>query len=59
MIYDRKFRDDELIRVLRSSTDGVTGTGVIDEANELLTVIYKTMIFEKYLVVNGGNKKAF
>jgi len=59
MIYDRKFRDDELIRVLRSSTDGVTGTGVIDEANELLTVIYKTMIFEKYLVVNGGNKKGF
>lgn len=59
VIYDRKFRDDELIRVLRSSTDGVTGTGIIDEANELLTVIYKTMIFEKYLVVNGGNKKGF
>lgn len=59
MIYDRKFRDDELIRVLRSSTDGVTGTGIIEEANELLTVIYKTMIFEKYLVVNGGNKKGF
>ena len=59
MIYDRKFRDDEIIRILRSSTDGVTGTGIIDEANELLTVIYKTMIFEKYLVVNGGNKKGF
>lgn len=59
MIYDRKFRDDELIRILRSSTDGVTGTGVIDEANELLTVIYRTMIFEKYLVANGGNKKGF
>jgi HK97 family phage portal protein len=59
VVHDRKFRDDELIRVLRDSNDGVTGTGIIDEANELLTVIYRSMIFEKYLVANGGNKKGF
>lgn len=59
LVYDTKFRDDELVRVLRSSSDGVSGVGVIDEANELLTVIYRSMIFEKYLVANGGNKKGF
>lgn len=59
VVYDRKFRDDEIIRVLRDSDDGITGTGIIDEANELLTVIYRSMIFEKYLVANGGNKKGF
>lgn len=59
LVQDKKFRDDELIRVLRDSEDGVTGLGVIKEANELLTVIYRSMIFEKYLVANGGNKKGF
>lgn len=59
LVYDTKIRDDELVRVLRSSSDGVSGVGVLDEANELLTVIYRSMIFEKYLVANGGNKKGF
>ena len=59
VVYDKKFRDDEIIKVLRESNDGVTGVGIIEEANELLTVIYRSMIFEKYLVANGGNKKGF
>lgn len=59
VVYDKKFRDDEIIKVLRESNDGVTGVGIIEEANELLTVIYRSMIFEKHLVANGGNKKGF
>lgn len=49
----------DFVKILRSSTDGATGHGVIEENPEILQVAYNTLIFEKTLVSKGGNKKGF
>lgn len=53
------FRDFQFIKLLRKSTDGVTGKGIIKENNVMLSVAYNQMIFEEVLVTTGGNKKGF
>ena len=59
IINGRVYRDDELIRVCRNTKNGVYGTGFVEEHNQILTVAYKSLIYEKYLVATGGNKKGF
>lgn len=43
----------------RNSTDGVTGTGTVDEHKTLLSAMYFMMKFERVLSKTGGNKKGF
>ena len=59
IVGDRTFVDDEIIRICRNSRDGVKGVGIIDEHSELLSAAYKEIVYERYLVETGGNKKGF
>ena len=59
IIGDHSFFHDEIIRVCRHTKDGVTGFGVPDENADILETAYKEILFEKYLVKKGGNKKGF
>ena len=59
MIMGKKYRDFEFIKLARKTVDGVTGKGIIDEHNKLLSVVYNTLIYEELLVKTGGNKKGF
>jgi len=59
VIGTRTFFEDEIIRICRNSRDGVTGRGIVDENREILETAYKEILFEKYLVRKGGNKKGF
>lgn len=43
----------------RNSTDGVTGTGAVEEHKTLLSAMYSTMKYEKAISKTGGNKKGF
>lgn len=43
----------------RNTTDGVTGTGTVDEHKTLLSAMYFMMKFERALSKTGGNKKGF
>lgn len=56
---ERRFMEDQLFRVCRHSTDGVSGHGVVEEHEVLFGTVYKEMMFERYLVESGGNKKGF
>jgi HK97 family phage portal protein len=59
VIYGNVYRDFQLVKLTRKTKDGVTGTGLLNEANKLLSVAYNTLIFEDMLVRTGGNKKGF
>lgn len=58
-VYGKSYRDFEFLKVARKTTDGITGKGIIDENNKLLSVAYNTLVFENLLVKTGGNKKGF
>lgn len=47
----------KLIKLLKNTKDGFSGSGIVEENKELLAIAYNTMLFEKNLVASGGNKK--
>lgn len=55
----RTFYDDEIMRICRNTNDGVTGVGIIEEHPDILNAAYKQIVYERYLVERGGNKKGF
>ena len=55
----RVFFDDEIMRICRNTKDGVTGVGIIQEHADILNASYKQIVYERYLVERGGNKKGF
>lgn len=55
----QNYKEFEFIKITRKSKDGVTGTGIINEHNKVLSVIYNTLVYEDLLVRTGGNKKGF
>jgi HK97 family phage portal protein len=59
LVHGATYRDFEFLKLTRRSKDGVTGRGIIEQNNKLLSVAYNTLIFEEVLVKTGGNKKGF
>ena len=53
------FKSFEFLKLTRKTKDGVTGTGIIAENNDMLTIAYLTLAYEKVLLKTGGNKKGF
>jgi HK97 family phage portal protein len=53
------YRPFEFLKFTRKTKDGVTGKGIVAESNDILTVSYQTLKFEKLLFKTGGNKKGF
>ena len=54
-----RLRDDELIRMLHNTRDGLKGESFILAHQQLFTTMYREIVYEKHLVTNGGNKKGF
>jgi HK97 family phage portal protein len=59
LVQGTMYQPYEFLKLTRRSKDGVTGRGVIEQNNKLLSVAYNTLIFEEILVKTGGNKKGF
>lgn len=59
LVNGKTYRDFEFIKLTRKTKDGVTGLGVVAENNDILTVAYNTIQYEKVLIKTGGNKKGF
>jgi HK97 family phage portal protein len=49
----------EYIKLIRKTKNGSEGTGIIKESNDMLTIAYLTLVYEKALLKTGGNKKGF
>lgn len=59
LVDGKTYKPYDFIKILRNSKDGASGTGIVKENSELLSVAYQTLVFEKALVQKGGNKKGF
>ncbi len=59
LVNGETYRDFDFIKITRKTKDGITGKGIIQENNMLLSVAYNSLIFENLLVKTGGNKKGF
>ncbi|WP_082693048.1 phage portal protein [Bacillus sp. FJAT-29814] len=59
LVHGSMYRDFEFLKLTRKTKDGVTGKGIIQENNKMLSVAYNSLIFEEILVKTGGNKKGF
>lgn len=58
-VYGNKYKPFEFLKVLRNSTDGATGTGIIESNPLLLSVMYNSLRYENISAKTGGNKKGF
>ncbi|GHV24660.1 portal protein [Clostridia bacterium] len=59
MVSGKKYKPFEFLKILRSTENGASGVGIIQENSELLKVAYATLKYEQNLVSTGGNKKGF
>jgi HK97 family phage portal protein len=59
LVNGNTYRDFEFLKLTRKTKDGVTGKGIVAEHNDMLTLAYLTLKFEKVLMKTGGNKKGF
>ena len=59
MINTKIYKDYEIFRILRNTSDGVTGTSITSEISKELETAFATMLYQLNLVKKGGNKKGF
>ena len=52
-------RDDEVIKLLRDTKDGLKGESIITAHQQILSTMYREIVYEKLLISSGGNKKGF
>lgn len=58
-IMGQRYFPFEFIILTQDTENGVTGQGVIQKNNDILSVAYNELVFEQLLTKNGGNKKGF
>mgnify|MGYP003298042111 CR=1 FL=1 len=58
MIGARKYREFEVLRLLRNTVDGVTGQGVVEEHPLLLKTMYNALKYENN-AISYGTKRGF
>lgn len=55
----KKYRNYELIKLLRNTKNGGYGIGIIEELSKVIETSFSTLIYQLSLVKSGGNKKGF
>lgn len=55
----KNYQPYEFIKLLRSTRDGASGTGLTDEVAKVLEAAYQTLLYELRRVKSGGAKKGF
>lgn len=59
LVNGETYRPHQFLKVTRKTKDGVTGEGIVQENNKILSVAYHSLLFEEILVKTGGNRKGF
>jgi HK97 family phage portal protein len=59
LVHGKTYRPFEFVKLTRKTVDGASGKGIIHENNDMLSVAYLTLKYEKILLKTGGNKKGF
>jgi HK97 family phage portal protein len=59
MVRGEGYKPYDFIKILRNSKDGASGTSIVTEHSNILSVAYNSLVFEENIVKKGGNKKGF
>lgn len=59
LVDGQRYYDFDFIKLTYNTADGVRGNGIVAENNAILTAVYNALLFENFLVKNGGSKKGF
>ncbi len=59
MVDGKIYESYNFLKILRSTKDGVSGKGVIDEVSKAIETAYTNILYELNLVKKGGSKKGF
>lgn len=54
-----RYKSYDFLKILRNTSDGAEGIGIIKSSNMLLAVIHNSLKYENVLAKTGGNKKGF
>lgn len=56
LINTKEYRDYQVMRILRNTTDGITGKGLVEESDILLGTMLASIKYESKMVKTGGKK---
>lgn len=59
LVFGKKYKDYEFIKLLRNTKDGASGTGLTSEISRALKTAYKRLLYDYDLAVTGGSRKGF
>ena len=59
MVQGRQYREFQFVKLLRHTTDGVTGHGVLEENDSFLRGAYAALELQRRRMENGGKKRGF
>lgn len=59
LVMGSEFHGDDFIKLLRNTTDGAEGIGLIVEVSKAIETAYQTLLYQLGMVKSGGNKKGF
>lgn len=59
MINGKYYKNYEIFKILRNTSDGITGKSITSEISKELETAFATMLYQLNLVKKGGNKKGF
>lgn len=54
-----KYNDYQMIKILRKTRDGYSGSGILKENRDILSLAYASFVYENSLLQSGGNKRGF
>lgn len=59
LVFGKRYRPWEFLKLLRNTKDGASGTGITEEVSKALETAYNTLMYQLNMVKSGGNKKGF
>lgn len=59
LVNGQTYKPYEFIKILRKTTNGASGIGIVEENPKILAVAYNSLVYENILAKTGGNKKGF
>lgn len=55
----KRYKNYEILKLLRNTKDGATGKGLVEEISKALETAYTTLLYQLGLAKSGGNKRGF
>ena len=58
-VYGKSYRPWDFVRLCRHSTDGMHGTGILQENSKMLALAWATLVLQNSIMRGGGNARGY